>query len=62
MRELEMWTASEAGDMHALARITQRACSADCRASDSVDLGWGLRMCVSSKFPDANIDVPGTAL
>lgn len=57
-----MWTASETSDMHTLVCFTRRACSTDCGASDSVDLGWGLRMCVSRKFPDANIDGPGTAL
>lgn len=33
------------------------------RVIDSVDLGWGLRICISKKSPsDADATDPGTAL
>ena len=46
-------------------RITQKTCDdadggAHPRISDLVNLGWGLRICISNKFPGAA--GPGTTL
>lgn len=49
--------------MHCLESLLDRPQGPILRASEPVELGWGLRICISIKFPGgADAGVPGTVL